>query len=195
MQNTTQQQKKKPTTKTTTIQFTEELINIGKKVLTSMDRRLTTINESASQIKADRLSLGQDLVDYLAQYGKITSREQAELIKDTLYDTLNWKRLGLPSGGNKGRAKVDPTITKYWSTIFGYLQDSPRNVIKEGTQFTDIREAYTDRGNRKLIRSSKYEISKVINGLYENGDSFTKKEINNLTKTILKVLTDVTNNS
>lgn len=195
MQNTTQQQKKKPTTKTTTIQFTEELINIGKKVLTSMDRRLTTINESASQIKADRLSLGQDLVDYLAQYGKITSREQAELIKDTLYDTLNWKRLGLPSGGNKGRAKVDPTITKYWSTIFGYLQDSPRNVIKEGTQFTDIREAYTDRGNRKLIRSSKYEISKVINGLYENGDSFTKKEINNLTKTILKVLTDFTNNS
>lgn len=195
MQNTTQQQQKKPTTKTTTIQFTEELINIGKKVLTSMDRRLTTINESASQIKADRLSLGQDLVDYLAQYGKITSREQAELIKDTLYDTLNWRRLGLPSGGNKGRAKVDPTITKYWSTIFGYLQDSPRNVIKEGTQFTDIREAYTDRGNRKLIRSSKYEISKVINGLYENADSLTKKEINNLTKTILKVLTDFTNNS
>ena len=195
MQNTTQQKSKPSTTTTTTIKFTEELINIGKKVLTSMDRRLTTINASASQIKADRLSLGQDLTDYLGSYGKITSRDQAELIKDTLYDQLNWKRNGLPSGGNKGRAKVDPTITKYWSVIFGYLQDSPRTVIKKGTQFTDIREAYTDRGNRKLIRSSKYEISKLINGLYENGDSLTKKEINNLTKTVLKVLTDLTNNS
>ena len=190
--NTAKSVKNKTTTTTSTkeIKFTEELINIGKMLFERIDTNLQSVDLKRSEIKESVVSIGQDVIDYLATYGTIETADQAEHIKNTIYDQLNWKRNGLPSGGNKGRLQVNKTITKYWSTIFGYLSDSPKNIINENTQFTDVREAYQNRGNRQAIRSAKYEVSKIVNSFFDDAEKLTKKDVINIQKSLIKCLED-----
>jgi hypothetical protein len=191
--NTAKTVKNKSTTSTNEIQFTEELVNIGKMLFERIDTNLQSVDLKRSEIKESVVSIGQDVIDYLASYGTIETSDQAEHIKNTIYDQLNWKRNGLPSGGNKGRLPVNKTITKYWSIIFGYLSDSPKHILDEKTKFTDVRDAYQNRGNRQAIRSAKYEVSKIVNSFFEGAENLTKKDVTNIKKSLIKCLEDQKN--
>ena len=88
--NTAKSVKNKTTTTTSTkeIKFTEELINIGKMLFERIDTNLQSVDPKRSEIKESVVSIGQDVIDYLATYGTIETADQAEHMQPGIVDPL-----------------------------------------------------------------------------------------------------------
>ena len=104
-------------------QITSDLIKYGVKIIKQLDDSINHSKDLAQKEKDKVVSNANKLIDYLAGFGVITTPDQLELIKNTLYDQLNWRRLGGKVGTNKGRIKGNPTITKYFSILKGYVEE------------------------------------------------------------------------
>lgn len=176
---------KEITTKKHDFKLTSELVREGKKLLTSLDHSITNQKEIAEKGKTQTISYANQLITYLSKFGTISTVDQIETIKNVLYDQLNWRRLGAEVGENKGRIKGNPTITKYFSIIKGYIEENGK--LNTSLDFSDIRTAYQNRGSRTLKREFKYNLNKALKPISESIDS---KKDSNLHFKNLKALID-----
>ena len=142
-----------------------EVVQEGVKLLKTMDASITNQQTQLRKEKDAVINHGNNLVKYLGKYGKIQNPDQIETIKNVLYDQLNWRRLGGDQGSNKGRIKGNPTITKYFSILKGYVQEVGQ--LKTTMEFSDIRTAYQDRGSRKIQRVAKYNFNRRIQPIFD----------------------------
>ena len=182
-------QTKRKTAKESTVnlkgfQIKEELIPIGLKLLTEMDRSITNQQTQLLKEKEAVINHGNNLVKYLGKFGRISNPDQVELIKNVLYDQLNWRRLGGDQGSNKGRIKGNRTITKYFSIVKGYVQEVGQ--LKTTMEFADIRTAYQDRGSRKIQRVAKYNFNRRIQPIFDQLTS--QKQSNKIQKDLIALI-------
>lgn len=103
-------QTKRKTAKESTVNLNGFQIKRGSnslrvKLLTEMDRSITNQQTQLQKEKEAVINHGNNLVKYLGKFGRISNPDQVELIKNVLYDQLNWRRLGGDQGSNKGRIK------------------------------------------------------------------------------------------
>ena len=147
-------------------QITSDLIAYGVKIMKQLDSSINHSKDLAQKEKNKVVSNANKLIEYLSGFGVITSPDQLELIKNTLYDQLNWRRLGGETGTNKGRIKGNPTITKYFSILKGYVELKGR--LHTTKDFSEIRTIYQDRGSRKLQREFKYNHNKIMTPIYSS---------------------------
>lgn len=170
------------------VNITPKLIAKGAELLTKLDETLTKMADDITKVKGKEKRLGQDLVTYIAKFGNNLKYVEILLIKNTLYDSLLWKRQGAKM---KGRATVNPTINKYFSLIFSFVKStkdggSGENLTTE-TQFADIRSAYSEVGLKLPIKNANYEISKVVREFF-NKDKMTKTRVKEIQKSVTRVL-------
>ena len=178
--------RRKSTPKKIDFQITEELIAYGVKILTKLDSSINNSKDLAKKEKDNVVTQANNLVEYLAGFGTITTTDQLEMIKNALYDQLNWRRLGGETGSNKGRVKGNPTITKYFSILKGYIELKGR--LNTSLDFAEIRTIYQDRGNRKTQRTFTYNLSRSIRPITESISS--KKQANEFAKEFQSFIND-----
>jgi len=163
-------------------------IGIGAKILIRLDHLLTDKDSTLQQSKKAVAAIGDELVSYI--YDSLGSQQSADtfmLLRHSLFDRNNWKRLGLEAGGNRGRTSVNPTLTKYLTMIYSYLLPKASNgsnkKLTAKTNFAEIRQAYSERGNGKIIANEVRQVSKlVLNCL--NNKNLTKADILRISKKI-----------